>query len=137
MNCHIVISRIYITVVGSSEGSVYQPLCPQQDLFNSHCVMSRVYLNICNVRLVLFVARNSRRPGFFDIGTPHIMKVHYRFEIVQGVGVTVCQTFAITVMVILVIEQVCMIRLSNISDQIALQIQRLTRFLNTVYVDNQ
>ena len=40
-------------------------------------------------------------------------------------------------MVILVIEQVCMIRLSNISDQIALQIQRLTRFLNTVYVDNQ
>jgi hypothetical protein len=65
------------------------------------------------------------------------MKVHYRFEIVQGVGVTVCQTFAITVMVILVIEQVCMIRLSNISDQIALQIQRLTRFLNTVYVDNQ
>jgi hypothetical protein len=65
------------------------------------------------------------------------MKVHYWFEIVQGVGVTVCQTFAITVMVILVIEQVCMIRLSNISDQIALQIQRLTRFLNTVYVDNQ
>ena len=65
------------------------------------------------------------------------MKVHYRFEIVQGVGVTVCRTFAITVMVILVIEQVCMIRLSNISDQIALQIQRLTRFLNTVYVDNQ